>query len=180
LTSLILPTSGQEIPRPWFLPTAEALAEQRRMLEAEFFLVRIRGNHGIGEALICDPKKGGCGRKHTHITLRCVPQPFNGVSHGLYAYYRTVGDNGLERNLSASERLRFEGIKENFGGLPELAASHPQLARSLSPNANDALIGAFALGLFETIDKFEAQRLADQINIRGVKPPFALPGLKVR
>lgn len=178
--TLILPTSGKEIPRPWFLPTQETLDEQRRILEARFFLVRIKGNHSIGEALICDPKKGGCGGKHTHITLRCIAQPFSGTTHGLYGYYRAVHDNGLDKFLSPSERSRLDGIGNLLRNMPDLGGTHPGLVRELNPGANNMLIGAFALGLFEAIPKSLAQRYADNINARGIRPKFTLPGLKAR
>lgn len=183
--TLLLPTLGKSIPRPWFLPSAEALAEQRRILEATYFLVRIRGNGGIGEALVCDPKKGGCGRKHDYLTLRCVEQPFSGITGGLLAYYRAVGDNGLSGALAPSERLRLDAVRRSLGAvggllgsLPDLSAHHPETARGMNIGARDAQLAAVALGVLEPIPGSLARRYRDRINARGVRPRFVLPGME--
>lgn len=175
---LWLPTLGKSIPRPWFLPSPEAMEEQRRLLEASYFLVRIGGNAGIGEALRCDPRKGGCGGKHQYITLRCVEQPFSGLTGGIYAYWRAVGDAGLADRLTASERARFDAAANVLAGVPDLASSHPDLARRMTRGLapNDGLIGAVALGVLEPIPEHYARRRAQQINARGIRPRFVLPG----
>lgn len=178
--TLYLPTLGKEIPRPWFLPSPETLAEQRRIMESTYFLVSIRGTTSpLGEWLRCDPKKGGCGGKHEYITLRCCPQPFSGITGGLFAYWRAVGDNGLANSLSPSERARYDALTNALGGIPDLAASHPELARTLTRGLapNDAQIGAVALGILEPIPPTLARRYADRINARGCRPRFTLPGI---
>ncbi|MGE3267156.1 MAG: hypothetical protein AB7P40_00315 [Chloroflexota bacterium] len=179
-STLWLPTLGKEVPRPWFLPSAETLAHQRRILSSTYFLVRTKGNAGIGEALTCDPRKGGCGAKHEFLTLRCVPQPFSAITGGLYAYYRAIGDNGLERMLSPSERARFDAIKEQMPlmGLPDLATHHPEMARSLGLAPNDAQLSGLALGVLEPIPPTLARKYRDRINARGIKPKFSLPGME--
>lgn len=179
--TLLLPTLGKEIPRPWFLPSAEVLAEQRRILEGTYFLVRIRGNGGIGEALVCDPKKGGCGRKHDYLTLRCVEQPFSGLTGGLFAYYRAVGDNGLVNTLSPTEQQRFAAVQSSVGWmarLPDLATHHPETARGMGLDARDAQLAAVALGILEPIPPSLARKYRDRINARGVRPRFTLPGME--
>lgn len=178
--TLWLPTLGKSIPRPWFLPSADVLAEQRRILESTYFLVSIRGTTSpLGEWLRCDPKKGGCGGKHEYITLRCVSQPFSGVTGGLFAYWRAVGDNGLVKHLSPEERTRFDAIGNALGGIPDLAASHPDLARSLTRGLapSDAQIGAVALGILEPIPVSLARKYRDRIRARGARPRFNLPGM---
>jgi hypothetical protein len=180
--TLILPTSGKEIPRPWFLPSQAALDEQRRILEGTFFLVRTRGNSGIGEALICDPKKGGCGGKHTYLTLRCVEQPFSGLTGGLVAYYKAVRDSGLMTRLSAPERLRMDAMRRSLSDidrLPDLAAHHPETARLLTRDLGqrDAVLAGQALGILEPIPVTLARAYAKRINMRGCRPRFTLPGL---
>lgn len=185
-STLWLPTLGKEVPRPWFLPSAETLAHQRRILESTYFLVRIGGNAGIGDALICGKRRpngeivGGCGAKHRYLTLRCVEQPFSAITGGLYAYYRAIGDNGLERMLSPSERARFDAIKEQMPlmGLPDLATHHPEMARSLGLAPNDAQLSGLALGVLEPIPPTLARKYRDRINARGVKPKFTLPGME--
>lgn len=182
---LFLPTLGKAIPRPWFLPSAETLAEQTRILESTYFLVRIRGNGGIGEALVCDPRKGGCGQKHDYITLRCVEQPFSGITGGLLAYYRAVGDNGLSDALSPHERLRLDAIRSRLGeagsllgSLPDLSAHHPETARGMNVGPRDAQLAAVALGVLEPIPGSLARRYRDRINARGIRPKFTLPGME--
>lgn len=183
--TLFLPTLGKEIPRPWFLPSEATVAEQRRILEATYFLVKIRGNGGIGEALVCDPRKGGCGQKHDYITLRCVEQPFSGITGGLVAYYRAVGDNGLTDALSPHERLRLDAIRSRLGeagsllgSLPDLRTHHPETARGMQIGARDAQLAAVALGVLEPIPPSLARRYRDRINARGIRPRFALPGME--
>lgn len=179
-TTLWLPTLQKSVPRPWFLPSAETLAEQRRIMEGTYFLCRIKGNSGIGEALICDPKKGGCGGKHDYMTLRCVPRPYSGITGGLFAYYRAVVDNGLGQALSATEQARTDGIANVLGRMPDIAAAHPQLARSMTAGLgqNDAQIAAVALGVLEAIPPSLARKYRDRINTRGIRPRFDLPGME--
>jgi len=184
--TLFLPTLGKEIPRPWFLPSAATLAEQRRILEGTYFLVRIRGNGGLGEALVCDPRKGGCGAKHDYLTLRCVEQPFSGITGGLLAYYAAAGDPALADGLPPSERLRLDamrrallgGVGRVLDGLPDFATHHPEAARAMKLDARDAQLAAVALGILEPIPPSLARRYRDRINARGVKPRFTLPGME--
>lgn len=177
-TRLWLPTLGKAIPRPWFIPDQESLIAQQRIMASTYFLVNIAGNSGLGEALICDPKKGGCGGKHRYISLRCVEQPFSAITGGLYAYWRAVGDNRLAGSLPPAERARYEAATDLLGGAPDLASSHPDLARSLTRDLapNDAALGAVALGVLEPIPTAYARKLAARINQRGIRPRFTLPG----
>lgn len=176
---LWLPTLNKAIPRPWFLPSAEVLAEQRKIMESSYFLVNIGG---IGEALICDPRKGGCGGKHRYITLRCVEQPFSGITGGLFAYYRAVGDNRLAHHLPPSERLRYDAIGRTLAGLPDLSTGHPETARRLTAGLgqSDALLAGEAIGILEPIPPTLARRKVEQINSRGLRPKLVLPGIAGR
>lgn len=171
-----------EIALPWFLPSAETMAEQERLLAGRFFLVKIAGN---GEVWRCRR----CGGKHRYLTLMCVEQPFSGLTRGLYAYYRTVGVHGAMNYLTPAERSRYAELARMFGPLdtPDLATSHPLMARSMGTGERDADLGALsftatepsstALGLVERISRDKAARLAARINSRGIKPPFVLEGL---
>lgn len=166
---------------PW-LQTEEQEREKHKILASRFFLVKIGGN---GDVWRCRNCKG----KHRYLTLMCVEQPFSGLSRGLYAYYRTVGVHGAESYLSPSERARYRRLAEAFGPLnvPDVASSHPQMARSIGTAERDADVGALsfvatvpsstALGLVEPIDREKARRLAARINMRGIKPAFTLEGL---
>lgn len=177
---LWLPTLGKAIPRPWFLPDQAALDEQNRILASSYFLVRISGNAGLGDSLVCDPKKGGCGGKHQYLSLRCIEQPFSGITGGLYAYFRAVKDNGLEPFLSPSEQTRIDAMDgQFFDGLPDLSRSHPGLARAVTEGlgSNDAQLAAVALGVLEPVPASLARRYRDRINTRGVRPRFTLPGM---
>lgn len=183
--TLFLPTLGKEIPRPWFLPSRESIEAQRRILEATYFLVRTKGNGGIGEALICDPKKGGCGGKHDFLTLRCTPQPFSGITGGLLAYYAAAGDPSLVNGLPPSERLRLDALRRALpggagrvlDGLPDFATHHPEAARAMKLDAHDAQLAAVALGILEPIPSSLARKYRDRIRARGTRPRFDLPGM---
>jgi hypothetical protein len=179
--TLWLPTLGKAVPRPWFLPSQATIDQQRRILASSYFLVRIAGNASIGEALVCDQKRGGCGAKHQYLTLRCVEQPFSGLTGGLYAYFRAIRDNGLERLLSPSEQARFDALNGGvFDGLPDLATRHPSLARNVTSGlgARDAQLAAVALGVLEPIPPSLARKYRDRINARGVRPKFTLAGME--
>lgn len=177
--TLWLPTLKKEVPRPWFLPDQRSIQEQNRIISSQYFLVRIGGGGAIGEALRCDPARGGCGGKHQYITLRCVEQPFSAITGGLYAYFRAVGDNGLERALAPSERERFEAIKAQvpFSDLPDLTAHHPEMSRGIGLAPTDAQLSALALGVLEPVPYSLAKRYRDRINDKGVRPRFELPGM---
>ena len=183
--TLWLPTLKKEIPRPWFLPSPGVWEEQQRILSSQYFLVRIRGNGGIGEALVCDPKKGGCGAKHDYLTLRCVEQPFSGITGGLLAYYAAAGDPALVNGLPPSERLRLDamrralpgGVGRVLDGLPDFATHHPEAARAMKLDAHDAQLAAVALGILEPIPSSLARKYRDRIRARGTRPRFDLPGM---
>lgn len=156
---------------PWFLPTREAQVERENILRNKFFLVKIAGN---GDVWKCR----NCGNKHRYLTLMCIEQPFSGLTHGLWAYYRTVGLQGAENILPPSQRLRYQQLARLFAaGAPDLATSHPETARALLTNERDADVGAFSLGLLEPITKQKAQQLVHIINGRGIKPSLELQGL---
>lgn len=169
---------------PWWTPSPETEAEQERILAGRFFLVRIGGN---GLNWRCSPRKGGCGGYHPYLTLRCVEQPFSGLTRGLYAYWHTVGAYGARRHLTLRERARYDTIDRMFGGTPDLAELHPTTARAVGTTERDADAGAYvftatelsstALGVVEPITADKAARLARRINMRGIMPPFVLEGL---
>src|SRR4051794_33358649 len=97
-----------DIALPWFYPSAETRREQDRLLAARYFLVKIAGN---GDVWRCRR----CKAKHDYLTLMCVPQPFNGLSRGLFAYWKTVGAFGAERHLAPKEQSRLREMDRMFG-----------------------------------------------------------------
>lgn len=189
-TKLYLPTLGREIERPWFLPDERTIAEQRRIMESTYFLIRVKGNASLGENLFCAPAKGGCGAKgksaHECITLRCVPQPFSGITGGLVVYYRAVADNHLADSLSIEERTRLRAIRDllsrfgAFDGLPDLATHHPEMAKRLTAGLGerDEVGAAMALGILEPVPFSLAKKYRDRIRARGCRPRFDLPGME--
>jgi hypothetical protein len=157
----------------------QAIAIERakiRLLTSKFFLVKTSGNGGLGEGLRCR----NCHGHHRYLTLRCIEQPFDGLSEGLRAYFQVAGDAGAISWMPPVQRARYEKARRMFepsSGLADLASSHPQMARQIQGDVNDLDVGSVALGLLEPISKAMAQQLADRINLRGAKPPFTLPGL---
>lgn len=156
---------------PLILPSPELARERERLLASRFYLVKLGT---LGEKLRCR----NCGGHHPYLTLRCQPQPFNGLSRGLFAYYRTVGDAGAAGFLGPTERARFDRIAGLFGDQPDLATSHPRLAREISPSGRDLDHGAVALGVLEPLTREQAVRFAARIRAAGAA--FRLPGLTGR
>lgn len=157
---------------PGFLPTKEYLDKRRKLLAAQFFLVRQGGK--MGEVLRCSRCKG----KHRHLTLMCVERPFDGLKNGLFAYYQTAGKSGAANFFSPQEMDRYEAIQKALGiGVKDLAESHPRFVRDLKVAEGDIDIGAIAVGILEPISKAKAKALAWNINARGLKPKFMLEGL---
>lgn len=167
---LWLPKLEKEIDRPWFLMDEAMVREQRRLLSSVYFLVR-QGD-AFGERLKCVK----CGERHDYITLNCIERPFTGLIGGLYASFRVIGDNGLERTLRPEQRSRLRGVRKILNDMPDISKAHPQLARQMAKDLapNDLQMGAVAIGLLEGIPATLAQRLADRINERYIRPPFRL------
>jgi hypothetical protein len=148
--------------------------ERQRLLAAKFYLVKTSGNGGLGEGLRCR----NCSGRHRYLTLRCVEQPFDGLSQGVYAYLKVAGDTGAVAYMNPAQRARYDAAGQLFGPLADLATSHPQTARRFQGDERDLDVAAVALGILDPISKAMAQRLADRINLRGARPPFTLPGLR--
>lgn len=182
-TPLYLP-NGDTIARPDWMPTPEEEAERERILASQFYLVKIGGN---GDVWRCR----NCGGKHRYLTLRCIEQPWSGLTHGLYAYYKTVGAYGVESFMQPKEKARYDRLGAMFGetaALPDLASAHPQTVRAtIQRTEQDADIGAYsfvarelsahALGVLEPITRDVARRLVRRINTTGLRPPLDVPGL---
>jgi hypothetical protein len=160
---------------PHWLPTHAERDDRERWLSKSYLLVKIGGNDGY-DIMRCKR----CRQKHPYLTLMCIEQPFDGATRGIYAFYHALGVAGAEMWLSPIERARFNKAARLFGpskGLPHLATSHPQLARSLKTEEDAADIGAFPLGKLEPIPRTMAQKLLDKINATGLQPPLVVPGL---
>lgn len=158
----------------------QAIEIERRktaILASKYHLVKIKGNGGIGEVMRCRH----CGSSHRYFTLMCVERPYSGVEDGLRAYFQVAGDTGAVNFMPPAQRARHEKARRLFqpvAGLPDVASSHPEMARKIHGDLNELDIGSVALGILEPITKAMAQQLADRINARGLKPPFTLPGLR--
>ena len=164
------------------LLTKEQRAARERLLAGQFFLVNMRlGN--LGEVLRC----GRCNGKHARFTRYCIDRPFSGLTGALYGYVTTVEQARALDILPPEHRARVEALRVLFGPRPDLADTHPLLARQLAgaraPGEVDLDIGMVALGLLERVEPRDAQRLLDRINTRAVlyrEPPLAIPGLRTR
>lgn len=152
---------------PSFIPSPEAVEERNRILSSRYFLVKIAGN---GDVWRCKR----CHAKHRYLTLMCIEQPFNGLSGGLYAYWKTVKDEGLLSAMTPAQRARFERLSATFGNQPNLVESHPETVRSMGMSERDLEVGAYALGILEPITEQKAKQLAAAINRRGIKPQFVI------
>lgn len=171
-----------QLPSPFEVNLREA------QLRQSFYLVRIGGNDGTGEVWRCkgpDPKNPtGCGGKHPYLTLNCIEQPFSRATDGLYAYWYTVKEWGVDQMMrpGSPEWVRFQQLSQQFGfaGTPDIASSHPQLARSLTSDLTrrDGIRGSIGLGLLVEITPGEARMRRDAINARGCTPRFTLEGLE--
>jgi hypothetical protein len=175
------------------LLTREQRAERERLLAGRYFLVSMRLGD-VGEIFRC----GRCNGKHDRLTRYCIERPFAGLYGGLYAYVKTLGEAAESGVLTPRQHLRYQAIAAAVAGAdpehppPDLAASHPRLARALGatattdapkgPNDVDLDIGMVSLGLCERIEPADAQRLLDRINTRAHAyrlPPLVVPGLRV-
>ncbi len=152
------------------IPTQEQIKERDRLLASQYFLVKMAGE---GEV----PRCRGCGGKHRYLTLGCIEQPFSGLTHGVYAYWYSMGASGAVHYLSFKQRIQYDRMSKLFKGR-DLASSHPQMAAKLGLSEGDAIMGGLALGVLEPISKRVAQQLQTRINSKGIWPPLRLPGLE--
>jgi hypothetical protein len=169
--------NGREIEMPWFMPTAEQIAERDRLLRSQFFLVRTSANSGIGESLRCRR----CKAVHRFLTLLCIERPFSGLTGGIYAYYQTMGATGAINSLTPVQRARLDRMAQliaDNSNIADLAVTHPRMAASMNVAERDAELGAIALGVMEPISKARAQQYVDRINARGCRPKLVVEGLE--
>ena len=140
-----------------FLPEQYAAYKLRR--ESEFCLARNRG----GERLKCtDPRFHNCGGYHEFLTLMGVDRPWRGLDGALYGYTTVTRDERVARLL------------ERYG--PELASSHPDLARGIEPQGLGSLI-AVSIALTEPIGRQRALELLDAINVKMAPSKIGLSDL---
>lgn len=166
---------GTIVPLPYFLPTPAELEQAEKIRASHYFLVR-QGSDAIAEVFTCK----SCGAKHRYFTLNCREQPFSGITYGLYAFFKTVGAQNATAVMSDTQRARVDRLQRYLGplgDLPELAQTHPQLARRLSTGERNLDILGTALGILEPISPRDAQRLLDRINMLA-RPPLRVPGLR--
>lgn len=185
---LLVVHKGRELALP---PLARLLlsererAERTRLLLGQFFLVNMSlGN--VGEIFRCSR----CNGKHRRLTLYCLERPFSGLFGGLYGFVTTMQGAEAAGRLPPEAQDRVDKIRRLFSvtnGLPDLASSHPALARQLAagPGASSGVdldVGVISLGLLERVEVQDAQALLDRINIRAAAygaPPLVVPGLRI-
>ena len=157
---------------PRWYPTPQEVQERERILRGKFFLVQQSGGP-MGEVMRCRR----CGGKHRYLTLQCIEQPFSGITGGLYAYYYHMGDSGAFALLPPDKRAKYELLVRQFtGGTPDIATSHPELARKFNQQGNALDLAGIALGILERVAPSEARRLVDRINMTA-QPPLVVPGI---
>jgi hypothetical protein len=169
-----MPLIGPRVVLPdWSVGTpeqAEAMRlERERLLGSQYFLVRISGQWDRWRCR-------NCGGKHPYLTLRCIEQPFSGLTGGLYAVWHHVGANGILPTLSPAQRAKFDRLAGIFAGV-DLSRSHPRTAQAMGVAERDAELGAIALGILEPLSRASAQALVKRINV-ALKPPLVVPGLE--
>jgi hypothetical protein len=158
---------------PSWLPSFEERRRKDEALARQYGLIRIAGNAGY-DLMRC----GRCRGKHAYLTLMCEPQPFDGATRGVYAWFHALGLAGAELHMTPAERQRFANLRRMLNlGRQDFASAHPRTARQFGTAENDADVGAIPLGLWEPIAPTLAQRLLDRVNAKGPKPPLVVPGL---
>lgn len=165
--TILLP-DGREIACPRWAPSSDVVAERLRQMAAQFFLVRIAGNDGLGELWRCRRCKG----RHPYLTASCTERPFSGLDGALYAIYQQAGDLAAVRSLSPDQTARRDAAaviaREVVSTLPDLATTHPDWARRRAQQTQlaqfDLEVGGVIVGRAEQIPKTLAQRLLDRIN----------------
>jgi hypothetical protein len=164
------------------LLTAAQQRERARLLAGRYFLVNMRLGE-MGEVFRC----GQCNGKHDRLTRYCLDRPFSGLMGGLYGFVATVQGAASSGLLSPEATARVSHVQQlltRATGQPDLADSHPQLARKLAgpdSHGRDLDIGMVSLGLLERVEVRDAQRLLDRINLRARaygRPILAVPGLR--
>ena len=157
----------------WEIGTPEEAAamerDRQRLLASSYFLVRISGQWDRWRCR-------NCHGHHPYLTLRCIEQPFSGLTGGMYAVWHTLGAQEVLPTLSPAQRAKLDRLATIFSGV-DLARSHPRTVRGLAVAETDGDLGAIALGLLEPVSKAYAQALVDRINIY-LKPPLVVPGLR--
>lgn len=165
-------SDGQLWTLPEFVMSPAQAAERDRLLSQKWFLVR---QGSLGEIFRCRE----CHGRHLYLTLRCVERPFSGVTEGLFAYYEVAGTPQAFARMTPAERRRIETIRRLFDlDGNDLSSSHPETARGLAVGDRDIFKGAYPMGILEEIPRSLAQRYQDRINLKGLRPSLALPGLK--
>jgi hypothetical protein len=139
--------------------TPEQAARYDALRNAEYCLVRIDGD---GERWRC----GRCNQKHTHYTLMCLPRPWRGLTHALYAYWANAG-SARESDLSPAQRANLDILAPIFGGRPTpLATAHPLTAAVAGVDDRDVMVGATVLGSIDPISRPKAALYVELINSR--------------
>lgn len=174
MNQTIVASDGQLWTLPDFIKSPEEAAERDTLLSLRFFLVR---QGSLGEIFRCKE----CNGKHQFFSLRCCERPFSGIAEGLWAYTQAAGTPEALRRMTPAEKRQVANAKRLLGTaatLPDLASSHPQFARGIGVAERDLQLAAMPLGILEEVPASLAQRFQDRINLRGLKPPLALPGLR--
>jgi hypothetical protein len=165
-----------------FIPSPARIKERERILQARYFFVRAAGGPA-GEVFRCRECKG----KHPYLTLRCIEQPFSGITGGLFGYFDTFKDADAFDMLSPEQQTRVARIGRELTfsarNAAAFARAHPQTARAMVEDDRDGVRAALALGVLVPVSATMAQRYLDKINGRGgrTQPPYGpliVPGLR--
>lgn len=159
-------------------PVYETEDEGKRrdaLIAASWVLVRADQD---GEHWRCDPRRGGCGVRHSHFTKFCIPRPFKGLAQGLMVYWQNLGIAN-PADLSPAQRARVKDLAPVFGldgkPMPTLASLHPEAARALGTREDDIDLGAWVLGTIDPISPLEASVYAERINYRAGRTVVRFP-----
>lgn len=185
-TPLLVERRGRAIVLPPIarLLLSEAQQQERaRLLAGRYFFINMALGD-MGEIFRC----GRCSAKHARLTKYCLDRPFSGIHGALYGFVMTVQGALAAGRLPPEAVARVDRIQRLFSGtagLPDLASSHPGLARQLASGPSDGGldldVGMVSLGLLERIEPKDAQHQLDRINVRALAyglPSLAVPGLK--
>jgi hypothetical protein len=164
--TLTLP-DGRVIVCPRWAPSPEVLKAREDVLRNTFFLVNISGNNGLGELWRCK----NCHGRHRYLTSGCIERPFSGLDGVLSVMWQQAGDLAAVRALGTDETGAArvgQMIAREVMKLPDLATSHPEMARRRAReqqlSAFDIEMAGLPIGTAEQIPKSYAQKLLDRIN----------------
>lgn len=180
----IVGPNGQVLACPRWAPAPDVIDARLEALKRNFFLVRIAGSDGLGELWRCRRCRG----KHPYLSLNCVERPFSGLDQVLYVIWQQAGDLAAVKSVSPEQAARHNAgraiARQVVDDIPDLATSHPEMARRRALDgrmaAFDLDVGGLVVGRAEPIPPTLAQRYLDRINaLRQSGGKLAIDGLEI-